>query len=237
LRSAAYDINDEGTIVGSAMLATGATHAFAYDIATETMDDLGTLGGTHSEATAVNDAGLIVGWSDITGNTARHAFVYDPATGEMDDLGTLGGVNSSAEDLNEDGIIVGWSEIAASDPCESIGESCPPTRGFSYDLSTGTMTNLRTRRGTSHSYATGINESGVIVGYTESLPTCSFCIAPSGAVGWEVGTTRVYDLGGAQGLTEGRAVNDSSVMAGTRWVGAGPVIPHGGVRDLGYVAG
>jgi probable HAF family extracellular repeat protein len=235
--SAAYDINDEGTIVGFAMLPTGATHAFAYDIATETMDDLGTLGGTHSAATAVNDAGLIVGWSDTVGNSARHAFVYDPATDTMDDLGTLGGINSGAEDLNEAGVIVGWSEIAASDPCEGIGESCPPTRGFSYDLSTGTMTNLRTRPGTSHSYATGINESGVVVGYTESLPTCSFCTGPTGAIGWEVGTTRVYDLGGPDGLSQGNAVNDLGIMAGERWQGVMPSIPNAGIRDLGYVEG
>jgi probable HAF family extracellular repeat protein len=81
--------------------------------------DLGTLGGRHSQAYDINDAGEIVGWSDMPGNTQRHAFSWrddngngasDP--GEMVDLGHLGGGNSIAYGINAVGQIVGTSATA-----------------------------------------------------------------------------------------------------------------------------
>jgi probable HAF family extracellular repeat protein len=68
------------------------------------MADLGTLGGSSSYATAINDSGQVVG------GTGGHAFLYD--NGKMVDLNTLissgsGWVLESATAINDSGQIVG----------------------------------------------------------------------------------------------------------------------------------
>ena len=50
--------------------------------------DLGTLGGTYSTPTGINDNGVVVG-SSTTGAKEQHAFVWMPTNG-MVDLGTFG---------------------------------------------------------------------------------------------------------------------------------------------------
>ena len=50
------------------------------------MQDLGTLGGTRSEALAVNASGVIVGWAQTTQGD-DHAFIW--RDGVMTDLNTL----------------------------------------------------------------------------------------------------------------------------------------------------
>lgn len=55
--------------------------------------DLGTLGGTKSIATGINNLGQIVGYSSINSGQ-NHAFLWQ--NGKMTDLGTLGGEWSEA---------------------------------------------------------------------------------------------------------------------------------------------
>ena len=73
--------------------------------------DLGTLGGTSSQAVAVNDKGQVVGFSSTAGDAESHAFFWTQKGG-MVDLGTLGGTFSGAEAVNDNGHVVGTSSTA-----------------------------------------------------------------------------------------------------------------------------
>jgi probable HAF family extracellular repeat protein len=104
LHSAALGINESGVVVGYSLGAL--QHAFVWTNATG-MQPLGTLGGSQSVATAVNDAGVIVGRS-TTSTGQMHAFAWKD--GVMMDLGTLPGhTMSEAFAINARGEIVGTS--------------------------------------------------------------------------------------------------------------------------------
>jgi probable HAF family extracellular repeat protein len=97
-------MNASGQVIGFSMIADGSRHAFSW-----TRDggivDLGTLGGTQSNATAVNDAGAVVGSAWIAGDTYVRAFAWTKAGG-MVELPSLGG-NSGALSINAQGQIAG----------------------------------------------------------------------------------------------------------------------------------
>ena len=69
------------------------------------MTDLGTLGGTNSNAYGINDSGQVVGMPTPPATPLQHAFLYSGST--MTDLGTLGGTISSATGINASGQVVG----------------------------------------------------------------------------------------------------------------------------------
>src|SRR5215469_15526134 len=83
-----------------------------------TLTDLGTLGGTFSQAFGVNDKGWVVGFATTEGDISLHAFLW--RRGVMTDLGTLGGSDplpsSAANAVNNRGEIVGISETSTVDP-------------------------------------------------------------------------------------------------------------------------
>ena len=58
--SRANAVSDTGQVVGSYTTAGGQTHAFSWT-RNGGFVDLGTLGGSHSEAWGVNNAGQVVG--------------------------------------------------------------------------------------------------------------------------------------------------------------------------------
>ena len=108
--SAAYGINDTGTVVGDGQLANGTFQAIVWS-PNGGMSLLGTLGGPNSQATGINNDGEVVGFASLS-NGYENAFSVVDAV--MTDLGTLGG-SSFAYDVNNSGEVVGYSYLADGD--------------------------------------------------------------------------------------------------------------------------
>ena len=101
----AFDINAAGQVVGVAVTAAGAAHAFLYSDGA--MKDLGTLGGSNSCAYGINNRGQVVGSSDTATGQCR-AFLYTGGT--MKDLDALDGSASVAYGVNDAGQVVGVTQ-------------------------------------------------------------------------------------------------------------------------------
>jgi len=192
-------------------------HAFLYDVCTETMTDLGTLGGTTSYGKGINKWGDVAGGSQISGNVAYHAFLY--TGGQMIDLGTPAGYSSSiALDINDHGQIVGGLNGTGQNGSEA----------FLYE--DGVMTPLGiTYRW--YSTARAINNHGQIAGDSGSI-----------AYLWEADGTarRLGTLGGtysgALDINDAGQVLGYSAMPGNQETHAF-IWENGQMTDLGTLPG
>jgi len=144
---------------------------------------LGTLGGTVSGASAINNRGWVMGAANLPGDTTEHATVW--IDGKLNDLHTLGGPNSAVvwpSVKNNHGVIVGVSETGDLNPLNEYW-SCAlaffPTidghicRGFAWK--DGHMAELPTLGGL-NGVATGVNNREQVVGWAETSfhdPTCN----------------------------------------------------------------
>jgi len=100
------------TVVGYSDTATaGVQDAFAYDLRTGTMIDLGTFGG-NTQSTAVAVSGEIVCGYASNGNVPNHAWAYNLGTRTATVLPTLGGPSATAIGVNQEGVIVGNAELS-----------------------------------------------------------------------------------------------------------------------------
>jgi probable HAF family extracellular repeat protein len=105
--SLACGINRAGVVVGDTCTRFFHLHAARFR-APGTIDDLGTLGGNNSRAIAINDAGDVVGFSELPQGNGRHGFFWHD--GGMVDAGALPGHTSShLVAVNKHGVAVGTS--------------------------------------------------------------------------------------------------------------------------------
>ncbi len=164
--------------------------------------DLGTLGGSSSEAYGINDQGQVVG-SSLNAQFQTRAFVWSAATG-MRDLGTLGGRTAVAKDINNAGQVVGYSQTSNG----AVHAFLWTPAGGMQDL--GTL-------GGDRSEANSINDYGEIVGVSRIAPNASrerafFRYVSSGALrdlGILGNRTAFYDGSSAA------AINNNGLIAGT----------------------
>jgi probable HAF family extracellular repeat protein len=146
----ATTINNSGQVAGWA-IHSGQTQGFYSGPNGIGITYLGSLGGSLSYASGINDSGQVTGVSYIAGNAAFHAFITDPATSTMTDLGTLGGTNTFATDINNSGQVVGKSDTTNGEHAFVTGSDG------------AAMTDLGTM-GADHSSAVSINNLGQVVG-------------------------------------------------------------------------
>lgn len=170
-------ISDNGDIVGRYIL-NGVTHGFLWTRTQRphyTVSDLGTMGGTSSNAFGLNNAGAVAGGANVAGEY-QHPFLW--RNGHMTDLGTLGGPNAVATNPNGADQVSVISETSSKDP---LGEDfC----GYGTNLicaaaiwANGKMTPFPTLGG-NNAIGFAINERGQIAGTAETATHDPACAAP-----------------------------------------------------------
>ena len=165
--------SDQTATDPSAVANLSPAAASAYTIL-----DLGTLGGSYSQANGINSQGQAVGYSETAAGCCR-GFLWE--NGVMSDLGTLGGDQSFARGINPAGQVVGTSGTAAGE-------------GHAFLWEKGVMTDLGTLGG-SQSEANAINPAGQVVGVSTTIPTEEGSGDPRAFL-WDKGVNAVYHATG-----------------------------------------
>lgn len=196
--SQATGINNNDQVVGWSTIS-GSTRAVSWGPGT--FIELGTLGGSTSNANGINDSGWIVGNSSVAGDASSHATLW-VGTSAID-LGTLGGSSSSARAINESGWIVGSSSLGTGNLSHAT-------------LWIGTTLKDLGSLGTS-SWANDVNNVGQIVG-----GSTTFAGGPSRPVLWSGDSmTDLNSLLDAESVAAGwvlqsaTGINDSGSIVGT----------------------
>jgi len=198
-----FDINNRGEIAGRTDMgnpnAPDSTHAVFWSPRSGPID-LGTLGGTWSDARALNDHGMVVGIAQKPGDVfpRAHPTVWKVGNdGQVEEVIELGPfVNGIAAGVNDHGVVVGSFNSTPTGP---------PT-GFRWSERDG-LTPIPPLGGL-RSQAGGINDRGDIVGASTVAPGSPM----HAVVWWRDGT--VTDLGTLGGNTQGVAINRRGEVAG-----------------------
>lgn len=116
----------------------------------QSLQHLGTLGGTQSIGLRINNAGQVTGYSYLSGDSVQRGFVY--SDGAMTALGTFGGTRSLGSDINDLGQVTGYADASFG-----LQVAVLYTEGIMIDL--GSLGGSWGRAGF------GINNIGQITGY------------------------------------------------------------------------
>jgi probable HAF family extracellular repeat protein len=185
----AFAINTPGWIVGqsetrigTALVQRAALWRNGFVI------DLGTLGGTSSDARAVSDTGFVAGWATTGFPAQQRAFRWSESGG-MQNLGVLDNLSwqpSMAMDVNNHGVVVGMSgsltgaRAFAWTPAAGIQDLGVPAIPAAEGLGT-------------EAWASGINDAGQVVGWSY-YPDNQECLTVFVATLWDRPNGQVVDL-------------------------------------------
>jgi len=148
--SEAYDISNNGKIVGRSTLTSSEGDMRGFIWENGTMIDIGTLGEGWTEAHGINNSGQVVGYSVLSNYVAA----FSREDGSMINLDSLSD-NSRGYAINDAGQIVGHCSNSASFyTTASLWDN-------GYIISLGSLND-------NYNYAWGINISGQIVGESGS---------------------------------------------------------------------
>lgn len=148
-------VNATGTMVGWDGPSTGGIHAVIYPTPT-TISYIPELAGwLRSQATSINDAGVVVGKASTAGT--ERPFKWTSSLGTVD-LGVAQGYTKGrANAINNAGFAVGYSYKDSGYPGAGSATLWTPD---------GTVINLTKPSGASWCEAMAINDYGQVVGYT-----------------------------------------------------------------------
>lgn len=183
------DINDAGTAVGYIAKRVGTSYRYEAIIrpAGEPWKRIGTLGGAHSKAYAINEAGQVVGWSQDAGGRDR-PFIYTAATG----MKMLFNHSGQATGINETGQIIGSFHGPSG------------FSGFLWDPVAG-LIDIEGQPDVNHNFAAqGIADNGTVAGW-HSYGLATFSLAN--------GLRRLGDIAGVS-MLKPSAVNDRGWIVG-----------------------
>ena len=220
------DVNDLGVAVGSSDGGPGgAGRGWVFEGGVYTT--LSILPGLDqfrsARAVAINDAGVIVGSSQIT-TGPTHAVLWDDAL-VIQDLGTLGGTNSAAIDINASGQVIGSSQTAGN----------AATHFFLWSAGTG-MQDLNTIIDPNVTSVVEINAAGQIIGsYTTTGGQSHAFLYTPGSGLLDLGT-----LGGTTSAPTG--LNDNGQVVGSSTLADGTMhaflwTPTDGMEDITAITG
>lgn len=169
--------SDGSVVVGNSYLTGNTTyHAFRWTAPTD-MVDLGTLGGTNSNALALSRDGSVVVGSAYTAGNVEHAFRWTQDTNTMQDIDTLGGKSSSATHVTGDGSVVVGSWITTG----NLQRAFRWEDGAAEDL--GSLGGVF--RGVSAAATAVSSDGAVVVGYSYTTANLPHAFRWTGATGMQ----------------------------------------------------
>ncbi len=163
----AYGINDAGIIVGFATLTSDPlSHEQGFILKKGAYTFFSRAGWQNTEARSIGPSGLVVGISyqdDFAVSGAIAGFVYDPSTGTFTDVTPPGSLYTIAQGINRFGRISGSGEDDFLGRYAFIWQQSAAPNGNLEPFLERVQTWPNGR-----SNARGINDDGIIVGWTRS---------------------------------------------------------------------